>query len=445
MSYQQIKALREKRLAIGTEMRSIVDAADKDSCRRLTVEERSRIDKMTLEVSEIDQDIDRLEKVVDIESKLAAVPKNDVREMGNVLEEEGLIADPSKLRNSPAVKAFRQFLRFGREALSAEQRQLLRRPADINLAQTTNNGPGGGDLVPTGFMYDLVEAEKAWGKFLDEVDPIRTATGQPLPWPTDNDTNNQATILGQNTQVTENDVAFGQPVTLSAYILTTGSVLVPEALMQDSAFDIDGLITRIFGKRFGRGKNAYFTAGTGPTNGQPYGIVPATVATGNTIIAGGGATSGSTTSFAYGDMLNVLHAVDPAYRDLPSAKFMMNDGALKVARLIKDTTGRPLWMPGYYAGFGSTFPDTIMGKPYVINQAMSAPAAGVPSMLFGDLKSYKARQVVPEGSQDGVILKRLVERYADYMQIGFIGFQRFDGNLLDAGTHPIAALVQSNS
>jgi HK97 family phage major capsid protein len=35
---------------------------------------------------------------------------------------------------------------------------------------------------------------------------------------------------------------------------------------------------------------------------------------------------------------------------------------------------------------------------------------------------------------------RLEERFADYGQIAFIGFARYDGNLLDAGTHPVKYL-----
>ena len=36
---------------------------------------------------------------------------------------------------------------------------------------------------------------------------------------------------------------------------------------------------------------------------------------------------------------------------------------------------------------------------------------------------------------------RLVERYADYNQIAFVAFQRWDGALIDAGTHPVKYLA----
>jgi predicted phage gp36 major capsid-like protein len=44
---------------------------------------------------------------------------------------------------------------------------------------------------------------------------------------------------------------------------------------------------------------------------------------------------------------------------------------------------------------------------------------------------------------NGAILMRLTERYADYGQVGFILWQRADGALLDAGTHPVAYYANS--
>jgi HK97 family phage major capsid protein len=64
---------------------------------------------------------------------------------------------------------------------------------------------------------------------------------------------------------------------------------------------------------------------------------------------------------------------------------------------------------------------------------MAAPAASQYSMLFGDFSTFKVREVA-----GGTTVLRLVERYADFLQVGFIAFQRFDSNLIDAGTHPLA-------
>ena len=68
---------------------------------------------------------------------------------------------------------------------------------------------------------------------------------------------------------------------------------------------------------------------------------------------------------------------------------------------------------------------------------MASMAASAKSILFGDFKNYRVRRVA------GVQVMRLVERYADFNQVGFVAFQRWDGNLVDAGTHPIKYLQNS--
>ena len=151
-------------------------------------------------------------------------------------------------------------------------------------------------------------------------------------------------------------------------------------------------------------------------------------------------TTGETTSCIYNDLVNTLHLVDPAYRSRPSCKWMFADATLKVLRKLVDGNSRPLWQPGLTAGFGTVFPETILDKPYVINQDMPVMAASAYSILFGDLSCFKVRRVA-----GGVTLMRLTERYADYLQVGFLGFMRFDSNLIDAGTHPIAAFQNSAS
>ena len=85
--------------------------------------------------------------------------------------------------------------------------------------------------------------------------------------------------------------------------------------------------------------------------------------------AGGTTSSGSTTTIAYDDLVQLEHSVDPAYRK--NARYMMGDTALKTIKLLKDGIGRPLWLPG----LAVKEPDTINSFPYVVNQDMAAPAA----------------------------------------------------------------------
>jgi HK97 family phage major capsid protein len=57
-------------------------------------------------------------------------------------------------------------------------------------------------------------------------------------------------------------------------------------------------------------------------------------------------------------------------------------------------------------------------------------------VVFGALNKYKVRQV------QTLRVRRLVERYAELDQEGFVGFLRQDGNLLDAGTNPVKYIAQ---
>jgi HK97 family phage major capsid protein len=111
---------------------------------------------------------------------------------------------------------------------------------------------------------------------------------------------------------------------------------------------------------------------------------------------------------------------------------MFHDLTLSSIKRIIDKYGRPLWAPGIAAGE----PDRINGYEYVINQSMPQIAASNVTVAFGDLKKFVARRV-----KDLSVMK-LVERYAENGQVGFVSFARLDSNLLDAGTHPVNVLQQ---
>jgi HK97 family phage major capsid protein len=115
-----------------------------------------------------------------------------------------------------------------------------------------------------------------------------------------------------------------------------------------------------------------------------------------------------------------------------NARFMFADSTLKVLKKKKDGDGQYLWS----SGVAIKEPDRIGGYPYVINQSMDAIGSGKKPIMFGDFAKYYIRRVA------GADVLRLTERYADYNQTGFLAFQRWDGNLVDAGTNPLKHLVQ---
>jgi HK97 family phage major capsid protein len=249
---------------------------------------------------------------------------------------------------------------------------------------------------------------------------IRTDAGGPMPIPTVNDSTNVGSLIGQGVTVGTQDATFGQLV-LDAWKYTSKSVLVSVELMQDNSVNLAALLGRLLGERIGRITNTHFTTGTG--TGNPNGVVTAATFT--------QATTGNTTAITLNNLLALYHSLDPGYRD--NAKFMMNDNSLMKIKQMIDSQGRPLWLPGLV----DRAPDTILGSPYVINQDMATMTISAKSILFGDFSKYWIRDV------RDVTLVRLDERFAEFLQVGFLAFSRTDGDLLDAGTHPIMGYQNS--
>ena len=282
-----------------------------------------------------------------------------------------------------------------------------------------------------------------------------TATGQPLPYPTDNDTTIMGELVGEGQQVSDKDVTISQ-VLFGAWKFSSKMVKISLELMQDSAFDMESYLKKKLAIRIGRIYNNQFTVGTG-TN-APNGIVTAVVAACGTpsttpwtganngygiplIAAGasgndGGAETGGT-SIGSADLDNLEHTVDPLYRR--GAAYMFHDQTLRRIKILIDKYGRPLWKPSV----ASSEPDQINGYSYYINNDMTpVPATATTNqntVLFGQLDKYVIRRV----KELGIITLR--ERFADYGQLALIGFSRADGQLLDAGTHPICYLQQATS
>lgn len=384
-------------------------------------EDEALFDTMSARMTELETNIARLDA-------LEAREKAQLEADFQAGKTDGLSADEIKERRDREKAVFAKFIRFGAAALRGEEADVLARRAttiDIKAAMGVDVGSTGGFLVPDGFMQTIVDAQKAYGGMIGVSTPIDTGTGNPLPIPTDNDTTNIGAIVGENTSMSDGaDVAFGA-VVLGAYMYSSKPVKVSLQLLQDSFFDIDAFLANKLGIRIARAVNAHLTTGTGAS--QPRGVVTAAT-------VGQTGTTGETTSIIFDDLIELKHSVDPAYRT--NARFMMNDTSLKIVRKLKDSQGRYLWEPGSTV---AGTPSTIDGDPYTINQDMPSMGANAQPIAYGDFSNYYVRRVA------GAQLMRLTERYADVGQVGFLLFQRWDGNLVDAGTHPVKLFQNSAS
>jgi HK97 family phage major capsid protein len=421
-----VQALLEERANVWSSMTEIIERAGKEN-RDLTVDERQTYDNAEVELDRLTADIARQEK-----HEQRAVEMAKVDRTGVVIDK----VDRADRAVAEYESAFDDYLRHGFSTMSAEHRTALQSGfTTVENALTVGTGASGGYTVPPGFRDVLIETQKWYGSVRDVATVIQSDSGQPLQWPTNNATTQVGRILSENTALTQTDPAFNT-ATLGAYMYSSDLVLVPYQFLQDSAIDAGTFLARILGVRIGRIQNQHFTTGTGTA--QPLGI-QTNATTGATLA------TGNTTSLTYAGLISLIHSVDPAYRygatnganldpanSGTKAKFMLSDTALAAARSILDSQNRPLWQPSLQAGV----PDSLMGYSIVVNNDMPVPAANAKSVLFGDFeRGYVIRDVV------GLTVRRLDERYADALQVGWFAFQRTDATVQDSVAYK--ALVQS--
>lgn len=423
MDYFNLKALKEKRAKDLKAAEAIQEAAQKEG-RPLNAEEKERFDEHFSNFQKMTEQIQSAEAARDMKA---------IRDSESNIEDERVKAirdhDTQKQKQPQAYEqVFSKYMIYGPDRLSAHERDIL----NVGAATQTSTTSGGGYTIPEGFMNELEVALKKYGGVEPVARVITTDSGNDIPFPTANDTVQKGRLITENTDVTAGSnaaVPFGV-VDLRAYNYTSDLIQVPRQLMQDSAFNMAQVLGDLLGTRLGRIKNEHLTTGTGSS--QPHGIVTASFE---------GAEAASATAFTRGEILDLIYSVDPAYANSPSARHMFSWNTLKAIRSLKiDQAGTTDIRPIYQASAIVGEPDTIEGKPFTINQDMDdAGTAGNKFWLFGDMSKYLVRNV------RGVEVMRLNERYAEAYQVAFVGFLRFSGHLIDAGTRPIKHLVHAAS
>jgi HK97 family phage major capsid protein len=404
--------LREQRANVWSQMTEIMDRAHQEK-RDLTVDEQTTYDKAEADLDSLSARIEREEK-----HEARAEAFNHVDRRG-VVPTDG----PARESDEPTYEeSFNNYLKGGIGSLRADQRKVLQdgHSDALKNALSVGTNSAGGYLVPPGYRQEFIVQMKDFGAVREVAQVISTDSGNPLQWPTMNDTANVGRLLAENTQMTETDVVVGT-ATLSAYVYSSDLTRVSLQLANDAAFDVGNLVRTAHAERIGRITNQHFTTGTGTA--QPQGIV-----TGAT----NGKTAAGVAAITADEIIDLTHSVDPAYRRSPRAQFMLSDTALSLLRKLKDSNGMYLWQPNVQAGAAAT----LFGYGYVINQDMAVPATGVKSVLFGD---FQAGYVIREVTDLQVIT--FTERYLDYLQVGHSSYLRADGKVQNASAYK--ALTQA--
>lgn len=400
---KKLKELKEKRAGLYAQ----IDALRKETDgREMTAEEQQRWDSLFADYDKADKAVAAEERFLDIQKRQA--------EDAYQRENGGEGADADQRANAEYRRAFTDYLINGAQGVSAESRAIIEKRAAIS-------GLAGGVIIPKELADAIEVAIKTYGGMFEAGQIITTSRGGDLILPTINDTASKATIVAEYNQSTKAAPTFGS-VTLKAYTYRTPIIPVSQELLQDSAFDLDALLSGLLSDAFGRGINEHLTTGDG--TGKPKGIVTCAVDCGATPEAA---------SLKLDDIIDLIKSVDSAYAR--NGKFMFNKNTLWALAKIKDLEGRYIWQQNARDGLSPS----LFGKPYIINDDVADIGAGNASVLFGDFSKYKIRIV------KGFKVIRLNELLAEYLSIGLFGFARADGILLDAGTHPVKKLIHAAS
>lgn len=191
-------------------------------------------------------------------------------------------------------------------------------------------------------------------------------------------------------------------------------------LIDDTGVDLIGYLSRQAGRALGNAFGQDLVTGTG--SGEPRGVIIDAAAgvtgpTGTTTTFGNQATVGQ----GFDLLISLFHSVIAPYRNSASSGWLMNDTTAALVRRIKSTDGVYAWQPSLVVGA----PDTILGKPVVIDPNVASPAANAETIAFGDWSTYFVRIV------GGVRFERSDDfRFANDL-VAFRALLRGDGALTD--------------
>ena len=406
-----LKEIRESMARIHTNARAKLEEITSTTPEDRAAEINGEFDRMMADYDKLQEQADREARLAKAGDRLSVDPRRP--QSGGRVEGEDRGEAPTYR------EAFREYIRSAGQVsnMAPEARAVLATGyGEVEQrAQTAGTTTAGGYTVPTELQNILVRSMLAWGPMYDAniVTEFVTSAGNALPIPTVNDTTRALTTTSEGATLTDDasaDAVFG-PKQLDAFSYNTKWLRMSYELANDSIFNMEAVLGSLLGEGLGRGANAQLTTGTGSS--APNGVVTASTA---------GKTAASTTAFTFDEVMDFYHSIDPAYRDSPKTRFMMNDAILLSLRKLKDGQGNYLWQAG---NVQAGIPDMVLNKPISINQAMSSSlTTGQKIMLFGDFSKYFVRKV--NSPMVGAIQDK------DFWPgFGIAGYIRFDGELVD--------------
>jgi len=254
-----------------------------------------------------------------------------------------------------------------------------------------NISGSGLELLPTEFHTDIIDRVKADPFALRNKCSVIPVTNRNGTWPVG------LTGISLVYEATDTNPLTPTAPTFSTLVYSVirldGMTAMSRDLLEDSPVDLYAYLTKQYAKAFVKQENISIMVGTGTL--QPQGIINAVNL--NTVPC---VNAGSTNVLTADDMVSLPFSIDVTWR--AGGAYYMNTGAIRQAKLFKDSQGRYLWVNGdMLAGK----PDTFNGYPVFEFSALFPENLTVNSkttcseMVFGNLDYYFLFDKMEMGSE----------------------------------------------
>jgi len=344
------KSLEELRDSLAEQTVRVINDATQEGRSVLSADERKKLD----DFEEARKDVEaRLKKAVEDEQRAKDITDSFRRD--NPEERE--------------PQSNGEFAKWIREARAGES-------YDMPIESRAMSATGG--VSKAGVAGQLWEYAIEASEILAYAELMTTADGNTIPMP-------RATV---HSEADEDDIAANGAIPDSDSTLDTVDLAVakrgyktavPNELIQDATFDVEGYVARNAGRQLGNvvAAAAVAAAIAGFTTAGVTAPAGVTTGLGSQSVEGQGS-----------DLLvDLFHSVIGPYRASSKAAWGVADSAAAVIRKLKTTDGVPVWQPALVAGN----PDTILGKPVFIAPGFDAFGASKKPIFFGDWTALVVR------------------------------------------------------
>jgi len=385
-----------------------------DNFRTILEEFRTTNDKRLEEIEARNGEVlaETREKLETVETKLNESAKHldELRTAANrpniVLGSENMTAEERQIQEV-RKRAFVKYIRYG---LGEESRQQFQ-PEEIRALSGASDADGG-FLVPIEFESNIIM--KAYN--MAELRPICNVGTTGRDTVVSGSLAKPVVAWGRTAiAVSPQDLASGGSI---LHVRTIKGLLpMDNDTLEDAEADIVGELEDGFSRAIAEAEDDAFAVGAG--DDSPHGVGSNSTVQANYAASGVAAALSDSTHNGVDAIISAYFKIKKTYRR--NGVWAMNSTTEGAVRKLKDGNGQYLWQPAVDADS----PNTLHGK--VVKNAEGLPdiAAGAFPILFGDwFAGYKIRD------RRGILVQRLVEKYAEYGQTAILVSKRLAGGVV---------------